>query len=61
MIHHDPNKIVHEWLDRCGHLNDPIRFIDQGKVIEGIFSGIDNLGNAKIKTDLGNRVYRSIY
>ena len=61
MIHHDPKKIVHEWLDRCGHLNDPITFNDKGKVIEGIFSGLDDLGNARIKTDLGNRVYRSIY
>ena len=60
MTHQDSNKIVHEWLDRCGHFNKPITFIEKGKTVEGIFSGLDSLGHASINTNGKKKLYHAI-
>ena len=59
MIHQDPSKIVHEWLDRCGHLNKPVTFTEKGRAVEGIFSGLDSFGHASINTNGEKKLYHS--
>ncbi len=40
-----------EWLKRCGHLNQMVRVTEGEKVVEGIFQGLGDHGEAEICRD----------
>tara|TARA_Y100000739_G_C20575086_1_gene449825 strand:- start:271 stop:1035 length:765 start_codon:yes stop_codon:yes gene_type:complete len=42
-------KIISLWLKYCNHLNKEIRFKLNNKIVRGIFIGINNLGQARIR------------
>ena len=56
----DSEQIINEWMDNCMHLNESISFFDNGKIIEGIFCGLDNDGLAKIYIHDEIKTYSSI-
>ena len=45
----EPSQIIEEWLDNCMHLNEKILFIQNEKILEGIFCGLDNNGLQKLR------------
>ena len=56
----EPNQIIEEWLDKCMHLNEKILFLQNEKILEGVFCGLDNNGFAKIEIDNKVKSYNSI-
>ena len=56
----EPNQIIEEWLDKCMHLNERILFLQNDKILEGVFCGLDNNGFAKIEIDNKVKSYNSI-
>ena len=56
----EPSQIIEEWLDKCMHLNEKILFLQNKKVLEGVFCGLDDNGFAKIKIDNEIKSYSSI-
>ena len=56
----EPNQIIEEWLDKCMHLNENILFLQNEKILEGVFCGLDNNGFAKIEIDNKVKSYNSI-
>jgi len=42
-------KLISSWLEYCNHINKEIRFKLNNKIVEGIFVGINSLGQAEIK------------
>ena len=56
----EPNQIIEEWLDKCMHLNEKILFLQNEKILEGVFCGLDNNGFAKIQIDNKVKSYNSI-
>ena len=56
----EPNQIIEEWLDKCMHLNEKIPFLQNEKILEGVFCGLDNNGFAKIQIDNKVKSYNSI-
>ena len=56
----EPNQIIEEWLDKCIHLNEKIPFLQNEKILEGVFCGLDNNGFAKIEIDNKVKSYNSI-
>ena len=56
----EPNQIIEEWLDKCMHLNKKILFLQNEKILEGVFCGLDNNGFAKIEIDNKVKSYNSI-
>ena len=56
----EPNQIIKEWLDKCMHLNEKILFLQNEKILEGVFCGLDNNGFAKIEIDNKVKSYNSI-
>ncbi len=56
----EPNQIIEEWIDKCMHLNEKILFLQNEKILEGVFCGLDNNGFAKIEIDNKVKSYNSI-
>ena len=56
----EPNQIIEEWLDKCMHLNEKILFLQNEKILEGVFCGLDDNGFAKIKINNKVKSYNSI-
>ena len=56
----EPNQIIKAWLDKCMHLNKKILFLQNEKILEGVFCGLDNNGFAKIEIDNKVKSYNSI-
>ena len=56
----EPNQIIEGWLDKCMHLNEKILFLQNEKILEGVFCGLDNNGFAKIEIDNKVKSYNSI-
>ena len=56
----EPSQIIEEWLKKCMHLNEKILFLQNKKVIEGVFCGLDDNGFAKIKINNEIKSYSSI-
>ena len=56
----EPNQIIEEWLDKCMHLNKKILFLQNKKVLEGVFCGLDDNGFAEIEIDNKIKSYSSI-
>ena len=56
----EPNQIIEEWLDKCMHLNEKILFLQNEKILEGVFCGLDNNGFAKIEIENKVKTYNSI-
>ena len=56
----EPSQIIEEWIDNCMHLNENILFIQNDKILEGVFCGLDNNGYAKIEIDNKIKSYSSI-
>ena len=56
----DTTQIINDWLNTCLHLNKIISFYENGKIIEGVFCGLDNNGFAKINLNGKIKTYSSI-
>ena len=56
----EPHQIIEAWLDECMHLNEKILFLQNDKILEGIFCGLDDNGFAKIKINNKIKSYNSI-
>ena len=56
----EPYQIIEAWLDKCMHLNENILFIQNDKILEGIFCGLNDNGFAKIKINNKVKSYNSI-
>ena len=56
----EPNQIIEAWLDKCMHLNEKILFLQNEKILEGIFCGLDDNGFAKIEIDKKIKSFSSI-
>jgi len=56
----EQNQIIEEWLDKCNHLNEEILFLQNNKILEGIFCGLDDNGFAKIEVDNEIKSFNSI-
>ena len=56
----EPNQIIEAWLDKCMHLNEKILFLQNEKILEGIFCGLDDNGFAKIDIDNKIKSFSSI-
>ena len=56
----EPTKIIEEWLDKCMHLNENILFLQNEKILEGVFCGLDDNGFAKIEIDNKVKSFNSI-
>lgn len=48
---HEISQLRSRWLLRCGHLNQMVRVTEAQDVIEGIFQGLGDYGEALICTD----------
>lgn len=46
-------EITDEWLGSCVHLNEMVKATEDGKTIEGLFTGIGQMGQALIRTPQG--------
>ena len=55
-----PKKIINSWHKHCGNLDKKITFHEKGKLIEGIFIGLNKYGFAKIKINNKVNTYNSI-
>ena len=47
----DTARLRGEWLKRCGHLNQMVRITEGQEVVEGIFQGLGEFGEAEICRD----------
>lgn len=47
----ETSKLRAEWLKRCGHLNHMVKITEGQEVIEGIFQGLGEFGEAEICRD----------
>tara|TARA_Y100000590_G_scaffold423343_1_gene529137 strand:- start:137 stop:904 length:768 start_codon:yes stop_codon:yes gene_type:complete len=56
----EPNQIIEQWLDKCMHLNEKILFLQNKKILEGVFCGLDKNGYAKIEINNVIKSYSSI-
>ena len=56
----EPYQIIEAWLDKCMHLNENILFLQNDKILEGVFCGLDDNGFAKIKVNNKVKSYNSI-
>ena len=56
----EPHQIIEAWLDECMHLNEKILFLQNDKILEGIFCGLNDNGFAKIKINNKVKSYNSI-
>ena len=56
----EPSHIIEEWIDKCMHLNEKIIFLQNEKILEGVFRGLDDNGFAKIEIDNEVKSYNSI-
>ena len=55
-----PNQIIEAWLEKCMHLNERILFLQNEKILEGVFCGLDDNGFAKIEIDNKVKYFNSI-
>ena len=55
-----PNQIIEAWLEKCMHLNEKILFLQNEKILEGVFCGLDDNGFAKIEIDNKVKYFNSI-
>ena len=53
-------QIIEAWLDKCMHLNENILFLQNDKILEGVFCGLNDNGFAKIKINNKVKSYNSI-
>lgn len=51
----DTTSLKKDWEDRCGHLHQAVRITEGGMVIEGIFEGLGQYGEAVIATNEGHK------
>ena len=56
----EPKRIVNSWHEHCGNLDKKITFHEKGKLIEGVFIGLNEHGFAKIKINNKVNTYNSI-
>lgn len=56
----DPKILINKWLDNCLHLDKKISFYENEIIVEGIFSGLDRNGFAKIEMNNEIKTFGSI-
>tara|TARA_S200000501_G_scaffold8750_1_gene7873 strand:- start:95941 stop:96702 length:762 start_codon:yes stop_codon:yes gene_type:complete len=54
------NFVINPWLEFCGHINKKILFKEKENLKNGIFRGINSLGQAKIEINKKTRLFNSI-
>ena len=52
-------EIIHQWLERCMHINKKVTFHYNDKIIHGLFMGIDTNGFAKIESKNNKHIFSS--
>ena len=47
----DNSKLIKLWIESCNHINKEVLFIFENKRINGVFMGVNDLGQALIKVE----------